>query len=123
MRLSGKDAPLTKRRKKISVTAHRAEISYMTRNEDGTFDITYVARREVEPAKLEPALAATIPKNGMVYWETIGGIDYPYVFDKKTGESLGYVCECGFRSPFKDYPPCESRKSCKSCSRQKSGKK
>ena len=97
---TGKDAPRTtrKRKQKIVVSVRRAELMVLTRNEDGTFDIEYVDRKEKAPVILAPALQATIPKNGMAYEENVGGIGYIFVCDKKTGEHLGYVCDCGFRS-------------------------
>ena len=96
-RLTGKDAPLSKRQQKLVVNVRRAKLMYLERNEDGTFDIDYVAQQEKEPARLKAELAATIPKNGMAYWENIGGIAYAFVCDKKTGEHLGLVCDCGFK--------------------------
>jgi len=117
-RFAGKDAPLTKRRKKLVVRVDRAELMAMTRNEDGTFDIEYVARKEIEPVRLEPELAATIPKNGMAYCEYIGGIGYVFVCDKKTGEHLGFMCDCRFRS-FHEDNKCPCKKSCsQSCGKK-----
>ena len=115
-RFTGKDAPLTKKRKKIVVSVRRAELMELIRNEDGTFDIEYVARQEIEVARLKAELAATIPLNGMAYVEYVGGIDYIFVCDKKTGEHLGIVCDCGFRSFDEDGCPC--KKSCTSRKRR-----
>ena len=100
------------------VSVRRAELMVLTRNEDGTFDLEYVDRQEKAPAVLRPALQATIPMNGMAYEENVGGIDYIFVCDKKTGEHLGFVCECGFRPFWEDKPPCQN---CKSCTGRKGG--
>ena len=115
---TGKDAPRTKRKQKFVVSVRRAELMVLTRNEDGTFDIEYVDRQEKAPVILAPALQATIPKNGMAYEENVGGIDYIFVCDKKTGVHMGFVCDCGFRSYLENCSPC---KNCKSCTQRKGG--
>ena len=106
------------RRQKFVVSVCRAELMVLTRNEDGTFDLEYIDRQEKEPARLSPALKATIPKNGLAYDENVGGIDYTFVCDKKTGEHLGYVCDCGFRPFWEDKTPC---RNCKSCTKRQKG--
>ena len=106
------------RNQKFVVSVRRAELMVLTRNEDGTFDLEYTARQDKTPARLSAALAETIPKNGVPYYENVGGIDYTFVCDKRTGEHLGTVCHCGFRSYLEDSSPC---KNCKSCTRQKGG--
>ena len=108
------------RHQKFVVSVRRTELVELIRNEDGTFDLEYVARQEKEPARLSAALAATIPPNGMPYIEYVGGIDYTFVCDKRTGEHLGFVCDCGFRSYLETSSPC---KNCTSCSQQRGGQR
>ena len=106
------------KRQKFVVSVRRAELMVLTRNADGTFDLEYAARKDRTPAKLSATVAATIPPNGVPYCEDVGGVDYTFVCDKKTGAHLGFVCDCGFRSYFDTRRPC---KDCKSCTRQKGG--
>ena len=100
------------RRQKFVVSVRRAELMVLTRNEDGTFNLEYTDRQEKAPVILRPPLKATIPPNGFVYEENMGGINYIFVCDKKTGEHLGIVCDCGFRSYLEDSTPCRSCKHC-----------
>ena len=107
------------KKQKLVISVRRAELMVLERNEDGTFDIEYVARQERTPARLKAELAATIPQNGMAYTENVGGIDYIFVCDKKTGNHLGYVCDCGFRSYTENGSPCRNGKSCsQSCGKK-----
>ena len=106
------------RNRKFVVSVRRAELLVLTLNKDGTFDLSYVDRQGKEPARISAAHAATIPPNGMPYYEYVGGIDYTFVCDKSTGEHLGILCDCGFRSYLETSSPC---KNCTSCTLQRGG--
>ena len=100
------------RRQKFVVRVRSAELLELTWNEDGTFDLEYKARQKKEPAILRPSLESTIPPNGVAYIENVGDDQYIFVCDKETGEHLGMVCDCGFRSCKEWKAPCRSCKHC-----------
>jgi len=101
------------KQQKISTSARIVELRTLTRNADGTFDIEYVELLDMTPAQLSPKHMATVPENGVPYWQEIGGIPYAFVCDRKTGEHLGIVCDCGFRSYTETGSTCQGGKGCK----------